>query len=323
MRMLAAVVGMLALAALNAAPALAQSAGAEQYGENGEACVKGLLVRATGTLQKPDATSYGYGTHAITDQASGCRYALQSEQVDLASYVGEKVEVTGTTARGYPVDGGPVLLNVSKVEPRSPGGGENATLTFEVDTEGRVPQDATFFGFYGPGGAEAAPLQLTDSDGDGTYTASVELAKRQKVAVKIEKGTGTNTTYSALAGREITLPGEPREVLKGFETITLDGDRTISASYTFSGDGGAESPSNPGNGDDQYTNPGSGGDQYGAGGDQRDDVSGGGGGEDDGASERSIPMLPDTGGPSVAAAGFALFGGLLIAGGILARRLMS
>lgn len=298
----------LVLALVLAAPAAAQSSGGDQYGENGEACVEGLLVRATGALQKPDATSYGYGTHAITDEQSGCQFALQSEQVDLDRYVGERVTVTGTTARGYPVDGGPVLLNVREVERARSGGGnsgETATLSFEVDAEGQVPQDATFFGFSGPPGG-ASPTQLTDPDGDGTYTASVEAAKGEPVAVKIEKGSGTQTVESALAGREITLPGEPREVIRGFETITLSEDGTISATYTFSGNGGG-SPDGPGDAGGQHGEPGSGGDQYGD-----------GGSEDGGTSEATIPVLPDTGGASLFALGA---GALLAASGLLARRI--
>jgi hypothetical protein len=61
-----------------------------------------------------------YGTHAITSEASGTRYALRSADdrfLDLDGYVGQRVTVTGTAVDGYPVDGGPVHLEVTKVEP--------------------------------------------------------------------------------------------------------------------------------------------------------------------------------------------------------------
>jgi hypothetical protein len=77
-------------------------------------------VSATGTLEKPEVTVYQYGTHAITDEASGTYYALQSEVVDLDAYVGQRVTVYGTLVPGYEngqVEGGPPLINVTRVEP--------------------------------------------------------------------------------------------------------------------------------------------------------------------------------------------------------------
>jgi hypothetical protein len=68
-------------------------------------------ITATGVLERQGITAYQYGTHAITDEASGTRYALRS-YLDLDGYVGQRVTVTGT-----PVDGGPVYLEVTKVEP--------------------------------------------------------------------------------------------------------------------------------------------------------------------------------------------------------------
>lgn len=75
-------------------------------------------VVATGVLKKPGATTYMYGTHAITDEASGTSYALQSESVDLDSYVGQRVTVYGTPVPGYQngaIEGGPPLLDVTRV----------------------------------------------------------------------------------------------------------------------------------------------------------------------------------------------------------------
>jgi hypothetical protein len=77
-------------------------------------------VSATGTLEKLEATTFQYGTHAITDEASGTYYALQSEVVDLDAYVGQRVTVYGTldpaTENGQ-IEGGPPLINVTRVEP--------------------------------------------------------------------------------------------------------------------------------------------------------------------------------------------------------------
>lgn len=76
-------------------------------------------VIATGVIERPQATSYMYGSHAITDEASGTRYALRSESVDLDGYVGQRVTVYGTVMPGYEngqIEGGPPLLNITRVE---------------------------------------------------------------------------------------------------------------------------------------------------------------------------------------------------------------
>lgn len=78
------------------------------------------LIPATGVLERPEITTYMYGTHAIANEASGDRYALRSEDVDLDGYVGQRVTVYGTPVPGYEngqVEGGPPLLNVTRIEP--------------------------------------------------------------------------------------------------------------------------------------------------------------------------------------------------------------
>jgi len=116
------------------------------------------IVEAVGVLEKPEATSYQYGTHAITDEA-GTDYALQSNLVDLDEYVEERGAVNGALVSGFEdgqVEGGPPLMDVYTVE-------------FELAVEGEPPTDATFFGYLG---YEPAPFQLVDPDGDGVYTGN-------------------------------------------------------------------------------------------------------------------------------------------------------
>jgi hypothetical protein len=69
-----------------------------------------------GTLQKLEVTSFQYGTHALFDESGNILYSLRSHTVNLSAYVGKHVEVTGTLVPGYPVDGGPPYLEVSKVQ---------------------------------------------------------------------------------------------------------------------------------------------------------------------------------------------------------------
>lgn len=77
-------------------------------------------VDASGVLEDPERTDYAYGTHAITDEASGTRYALSSDEVNLGEYVGERVTVRGWLAPGYEeeewVGIGPRLVYVYAVE---------------------------------------------------------------------------------------------------------------------------------------------------------------------------------------------------------------
>jgi hypothetical protein len=94
----------LALALTLAAPALAQEESA----------------LATGMLERQGITTYQYGTHIVSDEASGAFYALSSDVLDLDSYVGQRVTIYGIPAPGYgsgQVEGGPPLVYVTGVEP--------------------------------------------------------------------------------------------------------------------------------------------------------------------------------------------------------------
>lgn len=78
-------------------------------------------VVATGVLERPEATTYMYGTHAIIEEATGTYYALGSADEGLLdSYVGQRITVYGTLVPGYEegqVEGGPPLLEVIWVQP--------------------------------------------------------------------------------------------------------------------------------------------------------------------------------------------------------------
>lgn len=67
-----------------------------------------------GLIQKPEVTSYMYGTHTITE--NGKTYAIQSKTINLDLYISKKVTVKGTKINGYPLDGGPELIDVKGVE---------------------------------------------------------------------------------------------------------------------------------------------------------------------------------------------------------------
>ena len=68
----------------------------------------------SGTIEATGITSYQYGTHTL--ESGDEFYALKSETVDLSQYEGKNVTLHATKIEGYPVDGGPVYLNVTKVK---------------------------------------------------------------------------------------------------------------------------------------------------------------------------------------------------------------
>lgn len=71
------------------------------------------LIVVKGILKEQGITTYQYGTHTIS--GDDAFFALSSGEVDLAPYVGKQVEIRATRIAGYPVDGGPVYLQVKKV----------------------------------------------------------------------------------------------------------------------------------------------------------------------------------------------------------------
>ena len=122
-----------ALILLFAAPASAQQdAGAGQDRSTSR------TVEVTGVVEKPEVTTYMYGSHAITDEASGKRYALRSDEEGLLDdSTGRTTTVSGTLVPGYEdgaVEGGPPLIEVDRVEPAA----GNATNGEDVNRDGVV-----------------------------------------------------------------------------------------------------------------------------------------------------------------------------------------
>jgi hypothetical protein len=117
-----------------AVPAFAQDTpGQEEPGSR--------TVVVTGVIERPEITSYMYGSHAVTDEASGTRYALRSEEEGLLDgYTGQRATVYGTSVPEYEggaIEGGPPLLNVTRVEPAgSPDPTDPADPELGVDLNG-------------------------------------------------------------------------------------------------------------------------------------------------------------------------------------------
>lgn len=71
------------------------------------------VMTLNGTIEKRETTSYQYGTHIFN---SGDKiYAIKSNSLNLNTYLNKQVSISGSKVKGYPVDGGPELIDVSKV----------------------------------------------------------------------------------------------------------------------------------------------------------------------------------------------------------------
>ena len=116
------------------------------------------------------------------------------------------------------------------------GGGDRATLVFELVVQGMPPADATFFGNVRTGeGGPGLFVALADPDGDGLYTGSTSVdrfgpgprpvppgVEPLAFPVSIVQGTGVR-------GR---IPGQPITVISDFGVVPME-DRTFSASVSF------------------------------------------------------------------------------------------
>ena len=106
----------------------------------------GYGSRGDGSLERLEATTFQYGTHAITDEASETFYALRSEVLDLDAHADQRVTVYGTLVPGYEngqVESSPPLLKVTRVEPAGdPSDGEASqagTRAKELPKTGSLP----------------------------------------------------------------------------------------------------------------------------------------------------------------------------------------
>jgi len=70
-------------------------------------------LTATGTLEKLGMSTFQYGTHILKTQNK--TFALRSS-FDLNPYINKKVTIKGEKVAGYPLEGGPELIDVTLVK---------------------------------------------------------------------------------------------------------------------------------------------------------------------------------------------------------------
>ena len=111
------ILAMVVLMLVVAAPALAQRDAEARQEEESDS----RTIEVTGVIEKPEATTYMYGSHAVVDEASGERYALRSDEEGLLDdSTDRRTTVSGTLVPGYEngaVEGGPPLIEVDEIRP--------------------------------------------------------------------------------------------------------------------------------------------------------------------------------------------------------------
>jgi hypothetical protein len=73
-------------------------------------------VCKTGILKLQGITTYQYGSHILEDNAGKTLYALTIDSNNnIATFINKNVEISGTFTEGYPVEGGPELIAVTRI----------------------------------------------------------------------------------------------------------------------------------------------------------------------------------------------------------------
>jgi hypothetical protein len=71
------------------------------------------VVTLTGQVTEMGMTTFQYGTHLV--KAKDKTYALKSSKLNLDKYLDKPVTLKGQKVAGYPLEGGPELIEVSEI----------------------------------------------------------------------------------------------------------------------------------------------------------------------------------------------------------------
>ncbi|QIL41153.1 hypothetical protein G7074_18895 [Pedobacter sp. HDW13] len=71
-------------------------------------------ITVSGKIEKLGMSTFQYGTHLL--KAENKTYALKSASINFDNYVNKDVTVKGKKVAGYPVDGGPELIDVTLIK---------------------------------------------------------------------------------------------------------------------------------------------------------------------------------------------------------------
>ncbi|RNL55702.1 hypothetical protein [Pedobacter jejuensis] len=71
-------------------------------------------VTATGKIETIGMTTYQYGTHIL--KAENKTYALKGGSINLDQYLDKTITIKGRKVAGYPINGGPDLVDVTLIK---------------------------------------------------------------------------------------------------------------------------------------------------------------------------------------------------------------
>ncbi|WP_156131473.1 hypothetical protein [Pedobacter kyungheensis] len=71
-------------------------------------------ITVSGKIEKLGMTTFQYGTHLL--KTADKSYALKSASINFDNYLNREVTVKGKKVAGYPIDGGPELIDVSLIK---------------------------------------------------------------------------------------------------------------------------------------------------------------------------------------------------------------
>ena len=210
----------------------------------------GQEVTAAGLIEPLEATSFGYGTHALKVGGAPV-YALESQSVDLDGLVGERATIHGALVPGYEdgLDGGPPLVEVSRVEAAPPPDGEpygfrgtvtgisGSVVLVEEDPSEEGSGDKGYFTVTEEtvistlvGGDALAPAAFEDlavgQPVEAAYAGPVAESyptQGDAASIVILGGDGGGEEESATLSFELTVEGEPPANAAFFGFVPAEG----------------------------------------------------------------------------------------------------
>ena len=296
-------IGMLALLLTTAVPAFAQQG----------------PVTAIGVLGQPDTSGPDpEPTYPLTDEETGTTYVLVSGFVDLTPFAGQRVAIEGVPIGG--ADDALPALNVTRIQPvdgppPGPAPDRTATFDFELTVKGEPPEDTRFFGVVPAEGCISAPL--TDPDGDGVFTASLDVPRFPPGPAPPD-AEPVSLPVQIVQANSGAGPCNPTTVIKDFGIVPADDD-TFRAKVNFKKNrGDTTTPGSNSGGSSGDRGSGNGAPSSGGSGATANNGSGSGSSSDKpSSSSGEMKVLPRTGG---ALPTLGIVGALLVAGGLLVRR---
>jgi hypothetical protein len=201
---------LVAMLVLQAGPALAQQGPSGQYEPEGQdvgEAFEGFGIVEFGG-QRDGTPIYGLAV----DPETG--YYMEGD-FDFGAFEGQRVFATGQIS----TSGEARVLQVESIEAAGTSD-EGRTVTFELTTEGTVPDGESFYAYAPDGYAR----QLTDPDGDGVYTGELAFpAENYPVDQPIPLSIG--------GLRDAEYPNG--YTLRDFGPTAVEDGQTLSATYAF------------------------------------------------------------------------------------------